>query len=113
MMKHFLAASAVSTLVLAGFAFGQAAGDPQKGKVLFEGKAEPACATCHNANNTEKKMGPGLKGVSHKAKLNNGKKVSDATLKETILKGGGGMPAYEDTLKSADIANLIAYLKTL
>ena len=112
MMKHFLAVSAASTLVLAGLVFGETP-DPQKGKLLFDGKAEPACAVCHNATSTEKKMGPGLKGISQKAKFTNGKKMSDAALKENILKGGGGMPGYEDTLKAADIANLVAYLKTL
>jgi cytochrome c len=100
-------------VILSGFAFAQSKGDAAKGKALFEEKAEPVCGVCHNADSTEKKMGPGLKGLYAKAKLKNGKKPSDASIKEIITKGGGGMPGYEDTLKPADLDNILAYLKTL
>ena len=33
-------------------------GDPEKGKETFQ-----QCSVCHNADSTEKKMGPGLKGL--------------------------------------------------
>jgi cytochrome c len=110
-MKKIILAAAASSLIVSGLAFAQ--GDTAAGKALFTEKAMPSCSMCHNADSTEKKMGPGLKGVSKRAKLNNGKKMSDAALKETILKGGGGMPAYEESLKAADVANLVAYLKSL
>lgn len=113
MKNRFLVAYAASTLLVTGLAIGQAKGDAEKGKALFEEKAEPACAMCHNADSAEKKMGPGLKGLIKKAKLNSGKRPTDGVLKEVILKGGGGMPAYEESLKGPDIENLIAYLKTL
>jgi mono/diheme cytochrome c family protein len=113
MTKKLLAACAASTILCAGLALGQGKGDAAKGKALFEEKAEPACSMCHNADSAEKKMGPGLKGLAKKAKLNNGKKPSDAALKDLILKGGGGMPGYEETLKGPDVENLIAYLRTL
>ena len=61
----------------------------------------------------EKKMGPSLHGLYKKAKLTNGKKPTDATVKEIINKGGNGMPAYEDLLTDEERTNLLAYLKTL
>ncbi len=111
MKKTTLWATVASTLMFTSLAFAQ--GDAAKGKTLFADKAEPSCAICHNADSTEKKMGPGLKGLSKRAKLNNGKKMSEAALKEVILKGGGGMPGYEESLKPADVTDLLAYLKTL
>jgi cytochrome c len=86
----------------------KAAGDAEKGKEVFE-----QCAVCHNADSTEKKMGPGLKGLYKKAKLTNGKAVNDANVKAVINAGGNGMPAYADTLSDAERADVIAYLKTL
>jgi mono/diheme cytochrome c family protein len=59
-------------------------------------------------------MGPGLKGLFKKGKLeSNGKAVSDATVIEKINEGGNGMPSYKDMLSDDEKANLIAYLKTL
>ena len=48
---------------------GDKKGDPEKGKDVFQ-----QCSVCHNADTTEKKMGPGLKGLFSKEKMNNGKK---------------------------------------
>ena len=83
-------------------------GDAAKGKAAFE-----TCAVCHNPDNTEKKMGPGLKGFFKKDKMANGKKVTDANVKARIDEGGHGMPAYKDMLSDAEKDDLIAYLKTL
>ncbi|MGB7760487.1 MAG: c-type cytochrome [Bryobacteraceae bacterium] len=91
-----------ATLVVA------ANGDPTKGKKVFE-----ACAVCHNADSTEQKMGPGLKGLFKRAKLKNGQKVTDATVRARIDEGGGGMPGYKDMLTDGEKDDLIAYLKTL
>ena len=85
-----------------------AKGDAAKGKEVFE-----QCSVCHNADSDEKKMGPGLKGLA-KRKLKNGKEVNDATLKAFIRAGGNGMPPYsEDQVSDNEMADLIAYLKTL
>ena len=84
------------------------AGDAAKGKEVFT-----QCAVCHNADSTEMKMGPGLKGLFKKDKLTNGKKVSEATVREKIDQGGNGMPSYKDMLSDTEKDNLIAYLKTL
>ncbi len=83
-------------------------GDAAKGKEVFG-----QCAVCHNADSTEKKIGPGLKGLFKHDKLMNGKKVTDATVREKIDEGGGGMPPYKETLSDTEKDDLIAYLKTL
>jgi len=84
------------------------AGDAAKGKETFE-----QCGACHETESDEKKMGPSLKGVFKRAKLNNGKKPTDATVLEVINKGGNGMPPYEELLSAEEKNNVIAYLKTL
>ena len=83
-------------------------GDAAKGTEVFG-----QCAVCHNADSTEKKMGPGLKGLFKRDKLVNGKKVTDATVLEKINEGGNGMPPYKDLLNDQEKDDLIAYLKTL
>ena len=103
----------VLTLCLAlsgGAAAIQAAGkgDVAKGKAVFE-----QCGVCHNPDNEEKKMGPGLKGLFKKDKMANGKKPTDASVRARIDEGGEGMPAYKDMLSDPEKDDLIAYLKTL
>ena len=88
--------------------FAQKKGDAAKGKEVFE-----QCGVCHNADSTEKKMGPGLKGLFKNAKLGNGKPVNDANVQGKVAEGGNGMPGYKDMLSAAEMANLMAYLKTL
>jgi mono/diheme cytochrome c family protein len=83
-------------------------GDAAKGKEVFA-----QCAVCHNADSTEKKMGPGLKGLFKHDKLVNGKKVTDATVREKIEEGGNGMPSYKEILSDTEKDDVIAYLKTL
>ena len=83
-------------------------GNAAQGKAVFE-----TCAVCHNPDNTEKKMGPGLKGFFKKDKMANGKKVTDANVRARIDEGGQGMPAYKDMLGDGEKDDLIAYLKTL
>jgi cytochrome c2 len=83
-------------------------GDAAKGKEVFE-----QCAVCHNADSDEKKMGPGLKGLFKKEKLNNGKKPTEANIRARIDEGGNGMPAYKDMLSDQEKDDLVAYLKTL
>jgi cytochrome c2 len=91
-----------STLAFAG------KGDAEKGKEVFQ-----QCAVCHNADSTEKKMGPGLKGLFSREKMNNGKKPTDENVLEKINEGGNGMPAYKEMLSDDEKDDLMAYLKTL
>ncbi len=85
-------------------------GDAKAGKEVFENN----CSVCHNSDSTEVKMGPGLKGISKRAKMTTtGKAPTDANLLEKVSTGGNGMPAYADILSDEEKANVIAYLKTL
>jgi mono/diheme cytochrome c family protein len=111
MKKSQYLAFACALLLGSVSAYGQKkpAGDAAKGKEVFD-----QCSVCHNADSTEAKMGPGLKGLFKKAKLtSNGKPVSDAEVLNKINEGGNGMPSYKDQLSDGDRANLLAYLKTL
>jgi cytochrome c len=97
-----LAAGSLAALVAAP------KGDAVKGKEVFG-----QCAVCHSADSAEKKVGPGLKGLYKHDKLVNGKKVTDATVREKIDEGGNGMPSYKDLLSDQEKDDVIAYLKTL
>jgi len=84
--------------------------DPERGNELFDEQ----CSSCHNAASTDRKMGPGLKLLFAKPKLeSNGKPVNEASVLDKIEKGGNGMPPFKDTLEKDDKADLLAYLKTL
>lgn len=97
-------------LVLAGSNLYAQKGDAAKGKEVFESN----CSVCHNSDSDEAKIGPGLKGLTKKAKMSTAdKKPTDANILEKVNTGGNGMPPYKDTLSDTEKANLIAYLKTL
>ena len=83
-------------------------GNIAKGKEAFE-----QCVICHSVDNNEKKVGPSLKGLFKKAKLQNGKPVNNATVLAQINDGGNGMPPYGDILSAEEKANIMAYLHTL
>jgi cytochrome c len=112
MKKSLLTAGCIAVLAASPMIFGQAkkaAGDATKGKDVFESN----CSVCHNADSTEKKMGPGLKGVFKREKLNNGKKPTEANIRALINAGGNGMPSYADMLSDDEKNDVVAYLKTL
>jgi cytochrome c len=111
MKKGLIAAGFLSLLLLTGtrtFAQKKGAGDAVKGKEVFD-----QCAVCHDPDTTEKKVGPGLKGLYKRDKLKNGKKVTDANVLAIINAGGNGMPSYSDMLSDTERADVVAYLKTL
>ena len=85
-----------------------AAGSADKGKEVFD-----QCSVCHNADSTEVKIGPGLKGLFKHDKLVNGKPVNEANVRAKIDEGGNGMPSYKDFLCNQEKDDVIAYLKTL
>ena len=95
-------------IALAGSSLYAQKGDAAKGKEVFD-----QCTVCHNSDSTEVKMGPGLKGLFKRAKLNSGKPVNDANVLGQINDGGNGMPAYKDILSAEEKANVLAFLKTL
>jgi cytochrome c len=87
-----------------------AAGSATRGKQVFEQK----CAICHFADKEEKKIGPGLKGISKRGTFTvNGNKVTTEALKTWIENGDSQMPGMKDTLDAAQIRDVVAYVKTL
>ena len=81
-----------------------------RGKDLFDKK----CGICHYADNDQKKIGPGLKGLSKRGTFSvNNNKVTDETLRTWIENGDTLMPPFKDVLEPAQIKDVIAYVKTL
>jgi cytochrome c len=114
-MRNWIVGCATGAVLVAGLTtpglMAQDKGKPgvaAKGKEVFD-----QCSVCHNADSTETKVGPGLKGLFKMDKLVNGKPVTEANVRELINAGGNGMPAYADQLSDQDKNDLIAYLKTL
>jgi len=97
---------AAAVLVLAA---AQISGDAEKGKAVFE----QHCAACHHATSAERKLGPGLKGLYKKRRMQNGQKPTDQSVQARLEKGGGGMPSYKEMLSAEEKTDLLAYLKTL
>lgn len=108
MTARFASAVAALCLLAAVPAAAQKKGDAAKGKEVYE-----QCGVCHAHNTDAKKLGPSLKGLYKKAKMQNGKPANDANVIQIINQGGNGMPAYKDVLEGDELVNLIAYLKTL
>lgn len=87
-----------------------AGGSAAKGKQVFEQK----CAICHFADNDQKKIGPGLKGISKRGTFTvNGNKVTTDSLTKWIENGDSQMPGMKDVLEPAQIKDVVAYVKTL
>ena len=98
----------LACLSVAGMVAAKGKGGEAKGKVVFQ-----QCMMCHRGESTDKKIGPGLKGLFQKEKLLNGKKPTEQTIRARIDEGGGGMPPFKDMLSDQEKDDLVAYLKTL
>ena len=93
-----------------GLALGQGKPDASKGNEVFDEQ----CSGCHHADREERKVGPGLKWLFVKGKLDsNGKAAGEASVLEILNKGSKGMPAFEKAFSDKDKVDLLAYLKTL
>jgi cytochrome c len=79
------------------------------GKELFHQR----CASCHFAETSAQKIGPGLKGLYARLTFSDGKKVTDASLTRWIESGGKNMPGFKESIKPEQIRELISYIKTL
>jgi cytochrome c len=91
-----------------------AKGDAAKGKEVFQAN----CDICHNADSTEDKVGPGLKGLWKKPphKMSDGtehKQHTVAMVRKQIVEGGGSMPPVGAALSAKEVDDLMAYLQTL
>jgi cytochrome c len=120
--KYLVLGMAALALLMAGMALAQdsstktapkktaAKASPTKGKEVFAEK----CSMCHNADSDQKKIGPGLKGLSKRGTFTvNGNKVTDENLKNWIENGDSLMPPFKDVLDEQQIKDVIAYVKTL
>ena len=106
-LKWLVMLLAVTVLVPFAIA-GEGDGDAENGKAVFETK----CSVCHNADSTEKKIGPGLQGIKD-GKLPSGKDATYQNILDNLNKGGGGMPAFEKLLTDEEKDDVIAYVMTL
>ena len=96
-------------LLLAGCAPPTRPVDAQRGKQIFDA----GCAVCHYANRSATKVGPGLQGLFHSAKLPNGQKVSEKAVRDWIRNGDQKMPPFRTALTPEQIDDVVGYLKTL
>jgi mono/diheme cytochrome c family protein len=81
-----------------------------RGKTLFQQK----CSVCHYDTSDQKKIGPGLKGLSKRGTFAvNGNKITDDRLKTWIENGDQLMPPFKDVLEPGQVKDVIAYVKTL
>jgi mono/diheme cytochrome c family protein len=77
------------------------------------------CNLCHFPDKTDKKIGPGLKGLfANKQLPESHKPVTEANVREQIAEGSPHakpmpMPSFKDKLSPAQMDDLMAYLKTL
>ncbi|MHB8486184.1 MAG: c-type cytochrome [Candidatus Acidiferrales bacterium] len=83
--------------------------DVAKGKQVYAQR----CEICHYSSSAEKKIGPGLAGLMKREQFHNGMKADDENLRRVIERGGKDMPGFRNSLKPAQIRDLIAYVKTL
>jgi cytochrome c2 len=108
MKKGILTLASLGLLLAVGLPLTAAGGDAKKGEAAFDN-----CSICHNADSTETKIGPGLKGLFKREKLVNGKPVNEENVKALITEGSGAMPPFGEAISAEDKDNIIAYLKTL
>jgi mono/diheme cytochrome c family protein len=100
-MRQFLLVTACAALCCCHSQRPPAAGDAAKGQATFRA----SCAICHNADSRDRKVGPGLKGLSQRE--------SETAIRAKIDRGGNGMPAFGDVLSAPEKDDLVTYLKTL
>src|SRR5579859_7799072 len=82
----------------------KSAASPAAGKAVFDEK----CTICHWADKADRRIGPGLKGIFKHEKMFDGRKLTEGTVREMILKGGGKMVGFEDQLEPKQVDALIA-----
>lgn len=87
-------------------------GDPERGRRTFD---RAGCAACHDTGERTL-VGPGLKGFMDREVLPDGRRVTDANVRDYILRGGtgprGAMPS-SPFLADRELADLVAFLRTL
>jgi len=74
----------------------------RQGAVVLQNKQ---CRNCHALNGGGGLRGPALDGV--------GTRLTGDQLTRQVIQGGGNMPAYGKNLSPAEVAALVAFMKTL
>jgi mono/diheme cytochrome c family protein len=111
---RLLLAISAAAVALFGCAKGEGPSRPlttqeARGERLYQA----TCAACHRANSTDPLNGPGLKGLYKKPYLPSGAPTNDERVTEVIKHGRRMMPGYGQVYVDEQIAELVAYLKTL
>lgn len=92
-----------------------AQGSVKAGKALFDQN----CSLCHFPDQTKTKIGPGLKDLfKNKTLPVSHLPATEANVRKQILNGNPSakpmpMPPFKPKFSEKDLANLMAYLKTL
>jgi mono/diheme cytochrome c family protein len=72
------------------------------------------CERCHEPYSTKDKKGPGLQGVfKHQYLSASGLPANDERVLDIISHGRKDMPGYSQVLTQQQMADLLAYLRTL
>jgi len=108
-MAHNMLVGLLLLLVLSAPPSPAAEPDLERGEATFQ----KTCTVCHYPDRTEKKLGPGLKGLFEKKTLANGEEMTVENVTAGIEAGGNGMPPYKGLLSGVDMSNLLAYLQSL
>jgi len=84
-------------------------GDADKGSDLFARN----CASCHYSDREDNKLGPGLKGLFHKDSLPaSGRTMNEENVRHQMMRPFRSMPSF-GSLTPQEVADLVAYLRTL
>jgi len=84
-------------------------GDADKGSDLFARN----CASCHYSDREDKKLGPGLKGLFQNDRLPlSGRAATEENVRRQMISPFRSMPSF-GSLTPQEVADLVAYLKTL
>jgi mono/diheme cytochrome c family protein len=84
-------------------------GDVDNGAALFAS----LCSSCHHADREENKVGPGFKGLFRMAALPYSRKpVTEGNIRQQLVRPALSMPSFA-RMSEQEIADLMAFLKTL
>ncbi len=79
------------------------------GHVIYDAR----CARCHHANSTHGLNGPGLQALYKQPYMPSGAPANDDRISAVIMHGRNMMPGYANVLDDQQLADLLAYLRTL
>ncbi len=83
----------------------------QQGEALFQ---EVGCARCHDTDNREAGMAPGLQGLFHHDRLPvSGRPATRENVRRQMESPYKSMPSFEDRLDKEEMNLLVDYLQTL